>query len=412
MRVLLVSLAMLVLGNRELTATEGPAGGLQLMVLPTIQYAHEDIWVRTPNGRGPRFAETGKVVRGQSVHILVSAGRFGVDAAGNAEVNYRVSFVRPDGSAGAKTEELKLIPRATGRDPRFINRAVEMAVFLAGADDPLGTWRMTVDATDAISGTTVRKERPLEVCGDELLQEPLPSGTDAGRWLMNYHNRPAPQQLLAALKEFAEHPPAGAKPTLDIENGSWLGFFEQVMQDNPWLLPHVVARLSQAEGRERELLATSLAYAKRDDLSFFKTLPEPAREAFMPRRVQSWPVPPAQPLSGTQLDVLWGRFFASGSYAPLRELVGVLSYHPYAEALEAFRKNPQKPARVPEEVQKSAVFGAAVWSLRSNVQRDKLVRDYCEGILLRQELPAAEQSWLASIFKAGVQELPKDADAP
>jgi hypothetical protein len=49
------------------------------------------------------------------------------------------------------------------------------------------------------------------------------------------------------------------------------------------------------------------------------------------------------------------------------------------------------------------VFGAAVWSLRSNIQQDKVVRDYCEGILLRKELPETEQDWLAGIFRTAVE---------
>jgi hypothetical protein len=290
--------------------------------------------------------------------------------------------------------------------------AREQVTFAADPRDPLGTWQVVVEATDAVSGATIRKQQPLVVAGDELLQEPMSSDLEPAHWLMRYHDRPVPQQLLAALKYTAENPPAGAKPTRDMENGPWLGFFEQVLTDNPWLLPHLVARLGQAQGPERELLATSLAYAKRDDTSFYQTLPEPAREAFMPHRLQAWPAPTAEPLSGAQLDVLWGRFFASGRYAPLRELVAVLAYHPYRDALTEFRKQEKKPLQPPIEVQKSIMFGAAAWSLRSNIKQDKVVRDYCEGMLLRKELPEALQPWLGGVFQAGVKDLQQAGSPP
>lgn len=407
MRVVLLCLAWLTLGVRGSSAVEGKPGSLQVLLLPTIQYAHEDVWTRTPSERGPQFAGVGQVVREQPVHLLVSANQFGIGADGLAEVNYHVTFIRPDGTAGSHTGELKLIARATGLDPRYIHRAAEQIVFTAGPSDPLGTWRVVVEATDASSGATVRTEQPLTVRGDELLQEPLPPGTDQGRWLTGYHDKPVPQQLFATLKDVAEHPPANAKPTRDADNGVWLGFFEQVLTDNPWMLPHLVARLEQVRGRESELLATSLAYAKREELSFFKTLPNKARDAFMPHRLHPWPTPTAEPLNGRQLDVLWGRFFASGRYAPIRELVGVLSYYPYREAFDEFKKQEKKPAQPPVEVQKGIVFGAAVWSLRSNIQQDQVVRDYCEGILLRKELAPAEHNWLLGIFKAGVKDLPQ-----
>ena len=69
----------------------------------------------------------------------------------------------------------------------------------------------------------------------------------------------------------------------------------------------------------------------------------------------------------------------------------MLGYYPYKDALGEYRKLEKPPARLPVEVQKSLVFGAAVWSLRSNIQQDKVVRDYCEGMLLRKELPETLQ---------------------
>ncbi len=390
-------------------AAGGESTGLEVFVLPTIQYAHEDIWTKTPNGRGPHFTAVGQIVRDQPVHILVSAARFSTDPDGAAEVNYRVFSVRPDGTAGMAQDGLKLIPRSKASDPNMIHRAAQQLVWVFGKDDPSGTWQVVVEATDLISGTTVRREQSFKLGEDELAQEPLPAGTDQGRWLVGYHRKPMPQQLLAAVKLIAEHPPAGAKPRRDAEQGSWLGFFEQVLADNPWLLPHVVARLDQATGRERELLATCLAYARRDDLNFFQTLPEKAREAFMLQRVQAWPVPTKEPLNGVQLDVLWGRFFASGRFAPIRELVAVLAYHPYNDALDQHKKLKTKPAKLPTEVLKSIVFHAAVWSLRSNIQQDKVVRDYCEGILLRKELPETEHGWLAGAFQVALENLKKAA---
>lgn len=412
MRVLLCCLLLPALAAGRLGAAENRPGGLQVQMIPTIQYAHQDIWTKTPNGRGPKFAGVGRIVRNQPVHILVSCHQFGVGANGEAAVTYRVACFRPDGSAGDRTTELRLITRETGREPQAIHRAIEQAVFTFGPDDALGTWRIVVEATDVVSGATVRKEQPLTVCGDVLLQEPLPPGTQLDRWLSNYYQHPEPQLLFAALQRASESPPGGSPPKPDIENGFWLGFFEQVLADNPWLLPHVIARLEQAQGRERALLATSLAYAKRDEFSFVQTLPDKARAVFMPYRLQNWPAPTAEPLKGAQLDVLWGRFFASGRYGPIRELAGVLAYHPYAKALDEFRKQAAKPTQPPVEVQKSLVFGAAIWSLRSNIQKDKVVRDYCEGMLLRKELPAAEQGLLVSIFTAGVKDLPKNAAAP
>ena len=411
MRIGIFCLVWLALALRSHGAPDTAAAGLDVILLPTIQYAHQDIWTRTPNGRGPANTGVGRVVRGQPVHILVFAARFATDAGQTAEVDYRLSFVRPDGSAGFAQDGLRLVSRAPVKEPRSVHKAVELATFVATQADPLGTWRVVVEATDRIGHVTVRREQTFDVVDDEVLTEPLPSGFDQGRWLMGYHFKPMPQQVPAAIKFIAEHPPAGAKPRDDAENGALLGFFEQVLADNPWLLPHLLTQLDRADGRERALLSTLLAFAKRDDPAFPDSLPEALRVSIKEHQLVRWPVPDKEPLRGTQLDVLWGRFFASGRYEPIRALVAVLAYHPHKDVLEEYKKLKKKPAKPPVELYKSAVFKAAAWSLQSNIQQDKVVRDYCEGILLRKELPAAEHGWLAGCFRVAVENLKKAQEA-
>ena len=85
----------------------------------------------------------------------------------------------------------------------------------------------------------------------------------------------------------------------------------------------------------------------------------------------------------------------------------MLAYRPYKDAFEEYKKLERKPAKPPVEVYKSIVFGTATWSLRSNIQQDKVVRDYCEGILLRKELPEAEHAWLVSTFRLALENLKK-----
>ena len=408
MRVVLFCLAALLttaVPGRGATGKEST--GLDVVVLPTIQYAHEDIWDKTPTERGPATMAVAQVVRGQEVHILVFATNYAIAADQNAEVSYRLSFIRPDGKAGVTKAGLQLIPRGPAKDRRYVRKAAEVAVFIATKDDALGDWGVVVEATDLVGAMTVRREQHFTVVGDEVLEEPLPPETDQNAWFMGYHNKPVPQQLLAAIRLEAENPPARAKPRRDAEDGGWLGFFEQVVSDNPWLLPHVIARLEKSAGRERELLTTLLAYAKRDDRSFPEKQPAAVRDALLTLQDESWPVPTAEPLQGAQLDVLWGRFFASGRYEPIRALVAVLAYLPYKDALDEYKKFATKPAELPVEVYKSALFGAASWSLTSNIQQDKLVRDYCDGILLRKELPAAEHAWLAGIFRRALEDLKK-----
>ena len=387
-----------------------PRNQFQLIVVPTTQYACDDIWNRTPNGRGPAFSAADQVVREQQVHFVVLAVNYAISAEGQAEVNYRITFRQPNASPGQQTDLLQLIPRQSAEDGRLIRKAHQSVGFAAGKTDPLGEWTAVVEATDVVGRVTARVEKKITVVGDEQLAAPLPADIEPGRWMMTYYQKPAPHQLIPVMELFIAKTAADPRAQRLTENGSWLGFFEQVMKDNPWLLPHVVARLERATGAERDVIAASLAYAKRDDRAFMKSLSTTATSALAPHQTTRWPVPGKEMLQGAQLDVLWGRFFASGRYEPIRELAGVLAYHPYRNAMEDYKKLTTKPRRPPPEVLKSAVFGALAWSLTSNIQRDKVVRDYCEGILLRKELPAKEHDVLVAIFNQALAARKKSAE--
>lgn len=151
MRAITICFALLFSGATW-AAVEAPQ--LEVLVVPTIQYAHHDIWTKTPNGRGPGNTAVRRVVRGQPVHILVFATNLPVGHDQNAAVNYRVSFIRPDETAGTAKEGLRLFPRGPVKEPRHVYKAHEFVVFVATQDDPLGKWGVVVEATDLVNGST------------------------------------------------------------------------------------------------------------------------------------------------------------------------------------------------------------------------------------------------------------------
>ncbi|MBA4137337.1 MAG: hypothetical protein C0518_08495 [Opitutus sp.] len=380
-----------------------PPAAFSVLVVPTVQHAHDDIWARTPNGRGPATAGVGTVLRGQPVHVLVFTTGFALSGDGFAEASYRVRSIRPDGSPGAASDELRLIPRLALGNAQQVRKAADYIGWVAEKEDALGEWTIKVEATDKVSGATAQHAVKFNVVDNEILAAPLPADTEIGQWLMRYHLRPVPHELLAAFRHVAAQPPSNRKPRPDHEDGAWLGFVEQVLADNAWLLPHFVARLEHAMGRERELLAVALAYAKRDDPKFIAELPVSIRAGVAAHAPTVWPTAAVGPLTPSYLDVLWGRFFASARFAPLHELTGFLAFHPFKDALDDYGKSDPKPFPIPSDAYKSATFRAAVWSLRSNIEQHKTVRDYCEGILIRKELPEDQLPWLGAMFNAAVK---------
>ncbi|MCC6416150.1 MAG: hypothetical protein IT582_09600 [Opitutaceae bacterium] len=370
-------------------------------VAPTIQRAFQEIWEKTPLGRGPKMVVADKAYPGQELYVHVMAHGLAVSPEGKAEADYSISVYKPDGTISYTQSDLPLVSISANADGRMVHKAPSVTGIILEPNDPAGQWRIVVEAVDRVSNATARSEA-LIIFEGRYRPEPLSS--DAEQWLMPYHFSPKPQQLQAYLKHMAANPPMkDGKPRPLETMGPLLGFFEQVLADNPWLLPHLIDDFAQASSAEKAQLAGLLAYAKRDDAEFVFGLPAELKQAAKKYRGTRWPVPSSEPLDGAQLDVLWGRFFASGAYQPLRDLVGVLAYHPYRNALEEYQRLEKKPKVVPVEVYKNAVFKSAAWSLGSNIQQDTLVRDYCEGMLLREELPRDLQLWVLGALKAAIE---------
>lgn len=302
-KLLFVLLGLAALGR--LTAEQ--ERGFRIKVLPTIQYHFDDIWNRTPTGRQPRIAVATKLAPAQPVHVHVLATNFAADGEGTSRVNFSVRLFRPDGSVGYEQDNLVLVPTGAKMGRDLLAKAQDVAVMSIDKGDPMGKWRLTVEAQDRIGGVSARDEVVLEVDASHLA-EALPEGKGAQGWMMAYHFNPRPQQLMAYLRDLTEHPPwMGEQPELSAQ-GPLLGFFEQVLRDNPWLLPHLIADIPDEAPETQRRLAGLLAYAWRDDAEFAATLPAGLRAQVESFRGTVWPVPAADPTNRAQLDVWWGRF--------------------------------------------------------------------------------------------------------
>jgi hypothetical protein len=299
------------------------------------------------------------------------------------------------------------------RKPGFL-RPVERATvpaevgfrFRTTEHDPLGDYTLTLRLVNPASGETRVFEKSFRV--EDYRPPVLASGFEPQTWLTRYYLQPTPDLALPALRELHLDLPAdkraGALPPL-------LGFYDQLLRDNPWLLPAFSARLAGAAPDEAYLLSLVLGFHLRDP-----SAPKPAEldDATWTRladfRTYDWPSDPETPLSDiTQLDALWGRFFAAGRYADLRTLLLPLAHHADLGAAERWHKETRAApaadlgdtlADAPPEVKRDLLLRSALWSLRSNARQHPLVRDYLEWTLASGELPPAAGDLLNRVLQS------------
>jgi hypothetical protein len=372
----LLSSAALLAAAPPVPKATAPNSEFSALIVGTTQYAHTDVWAYTPPNTGPQIPGAGEIVRDQRLDIIVSFGEFAVDQQGNADVVYDLTLTTPEGKTqviGAHLTAFKGHVTA----PHMVHNAAQSLGFAVTKDDPLGTYRFSAKLTDRIGRAEVEVSGDVQVV-DGNADKPLPTNFDVKKmseWLMHYYEHPEPRMALPVLRFIAHD------KTLANNAGSWppnLGAYEMILRDNPWLVARFQSRIlgDEADVAERSTLLYVLAYVFRSNPAFGEFLPANMREAFTRTQNQLWPDPDREILSGAQLDLLWGRFLATGAFAPIQRLVSVLDYMKFQGSIAAYKRLEPKPKVAPPEVYKEAVYGAAVWSLKSNATQHQLVHDY------------------------------------
>ena len=380
----------------------------------TTQVAHGDLFVHTLDA-GPRYLSASRLWRGQVAYLLPFAANYGLSSDRRTDLTYEIAIRRPDGASDGAPFSAALWQDVVSGPGLVLYPATSVA-FHAEAGDPAGDYVITARITDHLSGQTRELVHTLTV--EAYVPPALPAGFDAQAWLKAYYQHPAPELALPALSPLFTRLPADqrtdALPLL-------LGFYDQILADNDWLLPAFCARLAAADPDEAYILSVLLGFHLR------KAAAPPAGVDFASWvrledfRAYAWPSDPENPLAqAAQLDTLWGRFFASGLYAPVERILASLANHPDLGATDRWQKaraaagmpvdlSPEALAiddpdfaalAPPSEVRRDVLLRTALWSLRGNSRQHPLLRSYLDWTLRVGDLPPAEKNLLQRVLAA------------
>jgi len=391
------------------------------LLVVTTQVAHDDIFLHTLSGSGPGYQPVSRLYRGQRVFILPIARNYAFDALETTDLTFQLLVRKPDGRLDGAPLSASLWQGAVSAPDLLLYPSTTVSFYAAPAD-PLGEYRFTVRIQDHLGGDAIELAHTLVL--EDYAPPALAADFDSERWFHGYYLAPSPELALPALPRFFEKLPAdkraGAIPPL-------LGFYDQILRDNPWLLPAFGARLAAAAPDEAFALSLVLGFHFRASA----TPPDGFDPALWQRladfRTHAWPSDPDAPLlQASQLDALWGRFFASALYAPVQRLLEPLANTADLGAAERWRKSrpaaagddtallpdPEDPD-TPLEIRREILLRTALWSLRANARQHPLVRGYLEQTLRAGDISPGARGLLERALRADAAPLaPGVAAAP
>lgn len=390
----------------------GVEASLQAVLLLSTQYAVQDMYFFSPPQFPPRLQTADTLYVGQSALLVPIVRRYAVSEAGEMDVRYKPTSVLPDGTIEDDLGEVSLY---TGKAPEggallFPTRGLD--AFYAGEDQGLGTFILRAQITDYTSGESLTLEQPVTVIAYEV--PVLPEDFDANNWMLHYYAAPSPELALPAL--FALMANADADQ-LNRTTAPLLGFYDRILADNSWLLPHFSSRLEDSLNKVSEgtaptaadiMLGLVLSFHLREATERPEQISERIWMETESNRLYDWAS--IDPGSSNyihypqQLDYLWGQFFASGAYPPVRRLLGIL-FQDEAAAAAAAPQALQKLSQEQRDTLQQAVLAAARWSLMNNAIRHRLTLAYLFGIFFNEHsgLSPEEREELHRLLSATLQ---------
>lgn len=397
--------------DKKVTAAQPEQEELHTVLLTTLQYAVADFWHRSPPQFPPSINVASTVYHDQKLVVLPMVGKYTIGPEGEIDVSCSMEIVYPGGKVQPLVSDMTLFKdkRLAVLGPLFPDQLLFLG---AEAEDPEGTYTLRLTVTDNISKQTMTTEKTFLLASYTV--PALPEDFNADVWFRDYYRHPQPQLALPALYAILGKIPADR---LDNVLPPVLGFYNNLLAENTWLLPFFSTRLEQALDTANNggqitsadiALGLLLSYHMRSMDEKPAGISDRIWLETEPNRCHDWRM--SDPLAGEhitlpgQLDSLWGEFLATGSYAPVRRLVSATVQREISVA-----ELPASMAHLtPEQLQilSKAVADAAVWSITSNAKQHRLVHAYLSGmIFFKADLTAAERENVIKILADVQQEM-------
>ncbi len=361
------------------------------MIAPTRQDPSLDWWYAVPEGFTPQLNLVSSVAKGEYFNIIPFFKNYGTTSNGQVRITYDIEVLRPDGSIDESMQQCDGHKGVASPPNLLAARAVMRLCF--DPEDPFGKYTINVTAYDHVSSQTNRQSVAIEQ--KDFTIEPL-SEQERDELFFRYSTAPNPSQAFASFLQ-TEH------DFIDKDNEplwSAIWFFKTIFENNEFLIPHLLEAFSGGTPKQQKDIILVFALMGRTDE--LPTLPSEFKAFEQIMKAGRVPSPYSEITTGTQLDMLWAEFFATGRIEPIRQLTTSLTLVKHLGTLDKVKAGELDP-KDPEVLRigmLEAVFQSALWSLRSNCEQSPLLFPYCVNILDSEELEGSAQRVLAMLLQS------------
>ena len=367
------------------------------MLYVSIQDPSMEWWFNVPANAAPHISELKKIFFNQDFSLFPFANHAQVKD-GKFEMSYTITMQSPDGKSTDLVRDAKFDGTKVSDD--IIVACPDVIDFKLDRRFPEGLYKFKMSATDKISGETSEYENHIR------LTEWSAPATFADKKLVAeyvraYSLQPSPDILYSIV--FSNDFDLEQKGAPNSLNYTYLGFIKAAFKKNMFLLSQIRDTFKSMSdiNRAKFILILALLDAEAVDETQLteveKQYQKKIRTFKMPNPYGKW-----DPFLGAaQIDMLWGEFFANGTYRPIRRILNILSHAKDAAFADGLAEKRQAP-KTREEWDRymfGRLYKAALKTVAINASKYPLVEQYCAWALQHGDIPKVSYEVLSPLLE-------------
>lgn len=329
---------------------------LSATIATTIDYHAEDAWKKTIHQGIPVFSTMGKVVRGQGFDILTVLHN-PILIKELDSLFLRMSIIAPDG------QEIFQNQYALPSGVPYPNQEILLNSFRYSFSEgtSLGKYRIEGMLTEGNQGQEVYFSGIVELI-ERLPSKVISNEQEFSLFINNYYGYPEPGQLMESLRFFLSSQVSEKNTSIP----PMVGFYSSTFIENPYLMKMLKEFYLGLPDKGKRFVLQVESSLPEEMQKHFSTILTDQEALFLANvTIGEHRLSDTEISDPSQLDFLWGEFYATGSYDVIYKFIQILG----------------------QEKLHPLILTAAKWSLTSNIKSyNPLVKQFCTYMLAEEPL--------------------------
>ncbi len=364
-------------------------------LIASTQDSRLDMWFKMPKGATARIASIKKAYYGEQF-ALFPLIRNASTKDGKFKLKYSITASAPDGKTldivkdsvfeGEKKSDNDVIIAPDIIDIKFDDRYQS------------GRYSFSISATDEIANKTVTNTTFVNVVKWQSPQ-PITSASKLDEAFKTFHLNPSAELLYSMF--FSKELDFEDKLSPYKINFIIMGFFQKGFKKYDFLIDEIARNFDKFDALDKSkiLLLTRFLNKGIDDSKLTEKqlkYKNALKKADIPNPYEVW----HKVLAPTQIDLLWGEFYASGAYQPIRRIMNLFANEAEGKYVKEMLQQKARPTT--QEQRNKFAMGvlhlSAVKSILRNAEDCDLVDQYCVWAYENKDLPEISERFAKKYF--------------